>query len=131
MLSLAQAPESMVADIGLHVIADLQDCDPKVLADEKFLMKALDEALRDARFSILGQKSVKFPGEESGVTGIIILSESHAAFHSYPEYGYIAVDVFSCGEASPEKVVDGFARRLRAGAVNKRILDRGKDVRRG
>ena len=130
MLSLAQSPEPLVADIGLHVIGDFQDVDPKILADEKFLMKALDEALRDARFNILGEKSIKVPGEESGVTGIIILSESHAAFHSYPEYGYIAVDVFSCGETSPEAVVDGFARRLRAGTVNKRIMERGKDVRR-
>ena len=42
---------------------------------------------------------MKFPGYNSGVTGVFILSESHAAFHSYPEYRYLAVDIFSCGNS--------------------------------
>jgi hypothetical protein len=88
-LKLAEPSISHRIDIGTHVVGDLSGIDSQLLMDESLLMGMLKEALEAQSFTILGEQSYKFPGEASGVTGFYILSESHAAFHSYPEYGYI------------------------------------------
>ena len=123
-LKLIDPPVSLSREIGTHVIGDLSGITPHLLSDEAFLMKILKEGLESERFTILGQQSLKFPGEESGVTGFYILSESHAAFHSYPEYGYIALDVFSCGDSRPDRVVAHVARALGADNSGIKTVDR-------
>lgn len=45
-------------------------------------------------------------GEGYGVTGVVLLAESHISIHTWPEYGYAAIDVFVCGRANPEVAVD-------------------------
>ncbi len=123
-LKLIDPPVSLSREIGTHVIGDLSGIASHLLSDEVFLMKILKEGLESERFTILGQQSLKFPGEESGVTGFYILSESHAAFHSYPEYGYIALDVFSCGDSRPDRVVAHVARALGADNSGTKTVDR-------
>ena len=75
--------------IGFHGIADIRGVDQEKLKDPNFLMDNLRDSLIYSSFTILEEKVMKFPGIDSGVTGFFILSESHAAFHSYPEYEYI------------------------------------------
>ncbi len=123
-LKLTESSISRRIDIGTHVIGDLCGVDPQRLKDESFLMAALREALEAQSFTILGQQSHKFPGDDSGVTGFYILSESHAAFHSYPEYGYIALDIFSCGDSRPDHVLAHMARTLDAVDTTTKTIDR-------
>lgn len=127
-VKLAEPPVSLSRDIGTHVIGDLSGIEPRLLMDEQFLMTMLKEALERESFTILGQQSVKFPGEESGVTGFYVLSESHAAFHSYPEYGYIAIDVFSCGDSRPDRVVASVARALGAEIDGTKTMKRRAEI---
>ena len=87
-------------------------------------MQLLSDALKENGFHQLAQQSHKFPGP-GGVTGFVLLSESHAAFHSYPEYAYIAVDVFSCGMADPEPVIERFSQDLGAESIQLHVADRG------
>ncbi len=123
-LKFAAPATSGQIDIGTHVVGDLSGIDPSLLMDEDHLMTVLKEALEAQAFTILGAQSYKFPGEDSGVTGFYILSESHAAFHSYPEYGYIALDIFSCGASRPDHVLAHVARALGADETATKSLDR-------
>ena len=126
---MAEQPIAASSSIGVHAIADLSGIDASPLKDEKGLMDLFRAALNKALFTIMDEKSFCFPGENSGVTGMFILSESHAAFHSYPEFGYIALDVFSCGDADPENVIWYFAKHLNAKDCKLKVLDRGHNVR--
>ncbi len=127
-VKLVDPPASLSRDIGTHVIGDLSGIEPRLLMDEQLLMRVLRDGLESEAFTVLGQQSVKFPGDESGVTGFYVLSESHAAFHSYPEYGYLAIDVFSCGASRPDRVVAYVAKALCADIVGTRTVDRRAEV---
>lgn len=116
-------------DIGKHVLADIYGVDPAMLADETRLMAVLRAGLEQARFTILDRLSYTFPGGGGGVTGIFLLSESHAAFHTYPEIPYIALDIFSCGDSEPEEVLAHMVRALQPQKVVKTIERRGKNYR--
>jgi S-adenosylmethionine decarboxylase len=65
---------------------------------EDSLMNIFVKILRKHKFNVLKQESVRFPGENAGVTGFFILSESHLSFHSFPENSSISIDIFSCGD---------------------------------
>lgn len=86
--------------LGSHWIADLSGCDPSLLKDEATLNQIFSHAIAASNATILGYISHKFDGE-GGVTGLFLLAESHAAYHSYPEFQYIAVDIFTCGDCDP------------------------------
>lgn len=116
-------------DIGKHLLADIYGVDPTVLADESTLMALLDTGLKQARFTILDQLSYTFPGGGGGVTGMFLLSESHAAFHTYPEIPYIALDIFSCGASEPEDVLAHMVRALQPQQVVTKLERRGKNYR--
>ncbi|MEE3369697.1 MAG: adenosylmethionine decarboxylase [Planctomycetota bacterium] len=87
--------------VGIHLVADLFGIRPAVLTEEQAIVDCLLDALRKADFNVLSYCSHKFPGEDSGVTALVLLSESHAAIHTYPEHEYAAIDVFSCGMPDP------------------------------
>ena len=127
-LKLAEPSISRRIDVGTHVVGDCSGIDSQLLMDECLLMATLKDALEAQSFTILGEQSYKFPGEASGVTGFYILSESHAAFHSYPEYGYIALDIFSCGDSRPDHVAAHVARALGAENVTMKTIDRRASV---
>lgn len=127
-VKLVEPQVLLTHDIGTHVVGDLSGIDPQLLKDEHHLMQVLKDGLEREAFTILGQQSLKFPGDDSGVTGFYVLSESHAAFHSYPEYGYLAIDVFSCGASRPDRVVAHVARALNADASGVKTLERRASV---
>jgi len=97
--------ESMPTPAGRHLLADLYDIASDRLTDEQALMELILGALQENGCHVLAQTSHKFSGENAGVTGLVLLSESHAAFHTYPERGYMAMDVFVCGAVDPRTVL--------------------------
>ena len=116
-------------NIGIHAVADVFGIKKKQLMDVDFLMLALRKSLEQASFTIMGEKSLKFPGKDSGATGFFILSESHAAFHTYPEFSYLAIDIFSCGTANPRNAISYFAKVSNADDYKLTVIDRGCNVR--
>jgi S-adenosylmethionine decarboxylase len=63
-----------------------------------------------------------------GVSGVAVLAESHISIHTWPECGYAALDVFMCGEASPEKSVPVLEKAFAAKRIEVDTLLRGKDI---
>lgn len=109
---------------GIHCIAELYECPPALLDDEAHVKKSLREAVEYGFASLLHEVSHKFTPQ--GVTALALIAESHVAIHTWPEYGYIAADAFTCGdEANAEKAVEYLIRAFKAGRHSIRTLNRG------
>ncbi len=94
--SLSAAPQK-----SYHLLVEYNNCNPAKLNDLKYLEKTLTASANKGNFTVL--KSVFHQFEPQGVTGILLLSESHMSIHTWPEDGYAAVDLFTCGGNSPEE----------------------------
>jgi S-adenosylmethionine decarboxylase proenzyme len=81
---------------GKHLVADYLDCDVEALSDEDALMQVMIAAVKKCGAQVLNQSYFIFPGH--GLTMTILLSESHASIHTYPEHGKCFVDLFTCGD---------------------------------
>jgi S-adenosylmethionine decarboxylase len=90
------APIPITDTVGKHCILELYSCDCAKLDDEDFVRSALSNAALRAGATLLNLISHHF--QPHGVTGLALLAESHISFHSWPESGYAAVDVFTCGD---------------------------------
>ena len=104
--------ETHASPLGKHVLADLHGVAAELLRSperiERFLM---DAAQRAGATPIFG-KFHQF-GEGQGVTGVLLLQESHISIHTWPEYGFAAVDVFMCGGCRPELAIQVLQNALR------------------
>ncbi len=98
--------------IGRHLLVDMYGIDAALLADGAELARGLRGALVSAGFHVVGDAVHEFPGAGAGITAFFLLSESHAAIHTYPEYEYLALDIFSCGSSNPEEVLLQFRSLL-------------------
>lgn len=84
--------------VGNHLIADLWGIENHF--DTQEILDCFSNACVDAGATVLFKHCHPF-GEGCGTTGVIVLSESHASWHHYPEVNMIAIDVFMCGTANP------------------------------
>ena len=84
--------------IGRHVYGNLYGVDPERLWDEEGLKKLVVDAARVANMTLVEVKSWKFTGYHGGVSVIALVLESHIAIHTWPDYKYATVDVYTCGE---------------------------------
>ena len=100
--------------VGKHCILELYNCDSAKLDDEAFLRTAITSAAKRAGATLLNLITHRF--EPQGVTGLALLAESHISIHTWPESGYAAVDVFTCGDHTmPEMACQVLAEELSAG----------------
>ncbi len=91
-----------MANIGTHCIVELYGCPRELLNDEQFVRNVVREATSHGLATLMGEVSHQF--HPHGVTALGLLAESHIAVHTWPEHGYAAADVFTCGEtANPQR----------------------------
>ena len=83
--------------LGRHLIAELSSCDSKILDNLELLEQYLEEAVRLSGATIV--RSVFHRYNPQGVSGVVVIAESHLSVHTWPEYAYAAVDFFACGES--------------------------------
>ena len=81
---------------GIHLIADLYGCGclPEILAQRALLESHMVSAVQDAALKVVGVRFHQF--EPIGVTGVVLLAESHVAVHTWPERDYVTLDVYAC-----------------------------------
>ncbi|OGN88964.1 MAG: S-adenosylmethionine decarboxylase proenzyme [Chloroflexi bacterium RBG_13_46_14] len=90
--------------LGKHYLLELKDCNRETLNDLELLKKMLNTAAKAAGATVLGDSFHQF--EPQGVSGVVVIAESHLFIHTWPECGYAAVDIFTCGESvKPGKAV--------------------------
>jgi len=110
--------------LGRHLIAELAECNRNTLDDLQLLEKYLNESVRRSGATIV--RSVFHRYNPQGVSGVVVIAESHISIHTWPEYGYAAVDFFTCGDAvDPYKAYEYLKEKLGSGHSHLSELKRG------
>ncbi len=82
--------------LGRHILAEVYGCEPNILNDPEKVEKVMVAAALTSGAEVREVAFHKFSPQ--GVSGVVVISESHLAIHTWPELGYAAVDVFTCGD---------------------------------
>ena len=82
--------------LGSHILIEAYDCDPEILDDIEVVEETMVDAALKAGAEVREVAFHKFSPQ--GVSGVVVISESHLSVHTWPEFGYAAVDVFTCGD---------------------------------
>jgi len=113
-----------VADtIGTHLLVEYHGCDPAVLDDVVAVRRMMRAAARAAGATVVAE--VFQPFAPQGVTGVIVIEESHFSVHTWPERGYAAVDFYTCGDCIPQRADAVLREALRAERVEVMLVRRG------
>ena len=111
------------AMLGKHCILELFDCDQAKLNDEAFIRTTITAATKIAGATLINLITHKF--KPQGVTGLALLAESHISIHTWPEKGYGAVDIFTCGDHTmPEHACQIICQELDAISYSLKSLRR-------
>lgn len=97
VVSTPRAPDSRRASelaLARHLTVEYYDCDPRLLADANFMERALVKSAHDGKATVIESRFHTF--EPQGVSGVVIIAESHFSVHTWPEHDYAAVDFFTC-----------------------------------
>jgi S-adenosylmethionine decarboxylase len=114
--------------LGTHIVVELTNCNADVLNDEPFLHTLFLKACKFGGAGIISSQHHQF--KPQGVTILILLSESHFSFHSWPECGYAMIDVATCGrKVKPKKIVEYIQENLN-GSYRVKITKRGMPSKR-
>lgn len=109
---------------GKHVILDVWGCKFDELNDVDLAIKFVEKVVADADMHMLDMSFKKF--EPQGLTLIGLLSESHISLHTYPEHGYVAIDLFTCGENSPvASLENNLPKFFTIGQISSMVVERG------
>lgn len=114
VFSFLQAEEYQF--LGKHFFASYNECDPEAMQNIQGLIETMHEGVKKSGAQVLSDSFYTFPG--NGLTMVLLLSESHASIHTYPEHNACFVDLFTCGDHCH---YEGFDETLRAYLKPKRV----------
>ena len=98
---------------GRHCILEIYECDQVKLNDEAFVRTTITSSVKMAGATLINLITHSF--KPQGVTGLALLAESHISIHTWPEIGYAAIDVFTCGNHTmPEIACEFFSKEFGA-----------------
>ena len=110
--------------LGRHLLLELFDCDAEALNSLETVKASMVEAAKRAQATIVDVVFHEF--NPFGISGVVVIAESHLAIHTWPEYRYAAVDVFSCGDVlQPQTAADYLVEQLGAARASVVELQRG------
>ena len=110
-------------EFGKHYIVDFINCNAEVLKFVDGIQKAFEEAAHVSEATVLNSFYHQF--DPIGVSGIVLIAESHFSLHTWPEDNYVAFDILTCGTMFPEKAIESLRLFFQAEKVNTQILSRG------
>lgn len=111
--------------LGRHFLLELKDCDRQILNDLDALKQLLREAAIECGAEVLGDSFHRFSPQ--GVSGVIVIAESHLFIHTWPEHGYAAVDIFTCGtRVKPEIAAEMVIKKL--GSKHQAVIEMQRGI---
>ena len=114
----------ILKSLGTQILLDLENCNSDILDDIDFIKTILKEAASLSGATIIGETFHKF--QPVGVTGVVSIAESHICIHTWPEYSYASVDIFSCGDDfNLETASQIIGQRLESTDSFSRVIERG------
>jgi S-adenosylmethionine decarboxylase proenzyme len=116
-----------VSALGRHLLVEFSGCDPGALADLELVTRAMLQAARDSGATIVTHSFHHFSPQlgEGGVSGAVIIAESHLAIHTWPEHAFAAVDFFSCGSVDMDRGLALLKAAFGATGETRLLLERG------
>lgn len=115
--------DTSVRALGRHLIVELFGCSPEALSNETLIRGILLQAADKMGSTVVGNQFHSFSG--GGVTGVVIIAESHISIHTWPEKGYAALDIFTCGRLDPWLAYRVIVEKLMPNDVNFFEVKRG------
>lgn len=110
--------------LGKHLLLELNDCDREILNDLTTIREIMLTAAIASGATVLGESFHQFSPQ--GVSGVIIIAESHLTVHTWPEHGYAGADIFTCGTTvKPQKAADVLIARFKPRTHSIILMDRG------
>lgn len=110
--------------LGRHIIAELYGVPAEFIAREERVKEIMDKVIEEAKIEVVGSLYKQF--NPHGVTGIILISESHISIHTWPEYGLVNLDIFTCGDPDQaDKAFKAFLKYFNPKYYRHYVLDRG------
>jgi S-adenosylmethionine decarboxylase proenzyme len=110
--------------LGTHLIVELKECDSELLNSLAYVRRSMLEAAEVVGATVIDDTFHQFA--PLGVTGVVAIAESHLTIHTWPEYGYAAVDIFTCGDTiAPREAVRFLIEKLNAQDSTITELQRG------
>ena len=114
-----------IKSLGTHILIDYFDCDSNVINSKELVSAALLDAARLSNATIVTDVFHTF--NPHGISGVVVIAESHIAIHTWPEYACAAVDIFSCGDKMKPEVIEGFLKDVfQAKTSESRLIERGR-----
>ena len=115
-----------MASLGRHLLVEMWDCDSRI-DDVETIGRAIDEAVVAIGATLVQSHVHRYSPQ--GVPGLAVLAASHLSLHSWPEYGYLAADVFTCGTLTiPRRAVAVFEEIFAPGRIEVQEIERGVQV---
>jgi S-adenosylmethionine decarboxylase len=108
------------------LIVEFHGCDSETLNNLEFLEQSFAEAALETGATIVETTFRLFSPQ--GVSGVVIIEESHLTVHTWPEKGYAAVDIYTCGDCDPRKAIPVLQKDFEAHRVETLILQRGLGI---
>jgi S-adenosylmethionine decarboxylase len=116
--------ETTASPLGRHILAEFYDCDPVALDGADSIRAVMEKAAEMAGATVISSHFHAFSPQ--GVSGVVIIAESHITIHTWPEKRYAAVDIFTCGvKIQPDRAVAYLKENLRCGHVSIVEMKRG------
>ncbi|NLW23502.1 MAG: S-adenosylmethionine decarboxylase proenzyme [Tissierellia bacterium] len=110
--------------LGRHILAEFYNCDNELLNNSELIREYMIEAAKKAKATVV--ESVFHTFNPWGVSGVVVIQESHLTIHTWPEYGYAAVDLFTCGEeVNPWIAFDYLKEKFKSEITETVEIDRG------
>ncbi|MEM1927894.1 MAG: adenosylmethionine decarboxylase [Acidilobaceae archaeon] len=111
--------------VGKHVYGSLYSIDRELAGDEERLREIVVEAVNASGARLHEVKSWKFGGKKGGVSVIALVTESHVAIHTWLEYEYATVDIFTCGDhTDPARAFEVIVKALKPKHYTAHYADR-------
>lgn len=119
-----ESESKKITYLGHHILAEFYGCCPNVLNNVGLIEQYMNEAAIKCGATVVATKFHMF--NPYGVSGVVIISESHLTIHTWPELGYAAVDLFTCGDTcKPEIAYEYLMKELQAESGSFSELKRG------
>lgn len=109
--------------LGKHILLELYDCPSNNMNDIEGLEKQLCQAAELMGATLVDSRFHQF--SPYGVSGVVVIQESHLTIHTWPEFGYAAIDIFTCGDIDMEAGIKYLESALEADRIERRLIERG------
>lgn len=110
--------------LGRHVLVEFYNCNPELLNELQFVENSMNAAAKACNATIVQSCFHRFMPH--GISGVVVIAESHLAIHTWPEYHYASVDLFTCGEEiDPMLAFESLKQDFQAATAEIQLIHRG------